>query len=212
MSQLQFRLSNSYKIFKQSIAIVCSILAICLLSASTQLAVAQSSDDQQSVQVFIGKNITASYQIPEGKVVSIPVTVQSLDEGAKIGAISARVHYDTTLLQVTGCKTDPTESFDFALCNYETEAGVIAMNGVRLEGISGILNLALLEFHALGSAGQQTDLELEVKQVTDLQGKSLTSTGQSSSIEITDAGVSACTPTSATVCSEYRVYLPTIIN
>jgi len=202
-----FNLSNYCNLLRLQLALLCSITAICILSSSTFAAIhQQSSDKEQSIQILVGETDLALFQVPQGKVVSVPVTIQYPNSDVEIGAISIRVSYDPTYLQPVGCANESEKESYTAFCNHKDEAGTILLNAIDLNGLDKDINLAVLEFHAIGSMGSKTNLAVEIKQITDLDGTELSYVGQDGIIEIMDANAIGCT--GANTCTKYDIYLP----
>jgi len=208
MNHLYFCLSDYYKILRQQAVLLSTIAAICLFSSNVLAATPQQeSKEQQPIQVSIGEKDLTSFQIPQGKVISVPLTIQNTNEDLQVGALSLKIHYDATVLQPVDCVTSSDKNL-YANCNHDGQPEMILLNAINTHGFSTTASLASLKFHALGSVGIQTDLMLEIKEMADIDGAEVLPTEQSGTVEILDENATVCARVGTSVCAEYNIYLP----
>jgi hypothetical protein len=101
-----------------------------------------------------------SGEVVAGTDIEVPVTMFAGEE--MIGAATIEIQYDPSVLNVIDCAANPNKAFDSALCNTDSERGVVRLSAVSAGGTSGIQALANITFRAVGQTGESSAVTLEV--------------------------------------------------
>jgi len=139
-------------------------LLLLLLPAATTLAAATTT-----VRIGSGEAAPDSSVTVRLEAIGVP------EPG--LGAFTIDVRYGTGVLAAEGCSEDPQDALDTVLCNTGYANGVVRVGGFQLRGgTTGDLALADLTFRVVGSAGQCSELSLDVVELTDADAGALPAT------------------------------------
>lgn len=117
-----------------------------------------------------------------------------------VGVLSVDLAYDPAILSATACTV--SDRFDLLLCNLD-RAGLVQLAGVAAEGIRSDVTVAELDFTILQAANLNTQLTIQIDEVTDPTGAALTATAQHGQVG------APCTPGSDG-CPTTATYLPLV--
>jgi Tol biopolymer transport system component len=95
--------------------------------------------------------------LPAGTSGTIGVVAETPPEG--LGAWTVDIHYDPAVLQPLSCTTTPAAQ---GVCNIAFSVIEVRFVGATAAGLFGTVNLADIEFQAVGAAGDCSDLAPEV--------------------------------------------------
>ena len=84
--------------------------------------------------------------------------------GKLIGSWDIRVKFDATVLDATACAGVASGSL---ACNQDFAAGEASFNGASGDGLAGAQTLGTLTFKAVGTAGDSSDVTIEVVSFND---------------------------------------------
>ena len=130
--------------------------------------------------VRIGSDVVA------GSGISLSLEVLG---AANLGAATIEVHYDPTLVAVTGCELDPNHTFDAGVCN-PTVPGTVSLNAVSATGVSGDAVLANITFQGVVAGASALHVVIEI--FTDIGGVSLPVAGQDGLLTVGQKGDVSC--------------------
>jgi len=101
-----------------------------------------------------------SGEVAAGTDIEVPVTMLASEE--MIGAATIEIQYDPSILHVIDCAANPNKAFDSALCNTDSERGMVRLSAISAGGASGLQALANITFQAIGQTGESSAVTLEV--------------------------------------------------
>ena len=97
---------------------------------------------------------------------AVELTLSGHSEQA-IGALGIDVHFDETLVTPHSCQSS------IAICNTNTEPGLLRLVTVNLLGFSGDIAFATIVFEAIGPAGSMALIDVDVTAISDTVGNDM---------------------------------------
>lgn len=145
-----------------------------LIEADAGLADVQAKVDDalalldQIEQGTVPGTVTVNLGPPQGATagtLEVPISLEGLPEGGV--AFQARLSYDPGVLEATDVRSD----LDVQADSIDTEAGTVTFNGASTGAPTG--PIAVITFEVLDADAGTTQVDLEVTELTDHQGKAL---------------------------------------
>lgn len=171
---------------KSAIRAAIAMSAALLLFAAMTL---QTAFAQEEVRAYTG-----NYILQADASTDVKIKLESGD--AEIWAFTIALTYDPEIVEQTECVLESFTGF----CN-SPRPGVVGISGVNTDGPSGNLELATINFQALGISGNSTSLTMAISTLADESGNAIPYTVEEGKIIIgSGAGGTAAS----------RIFLPTI--
>lgn len=87
-----------------------------------------------------------------------------------LGAVTARVQYDPSVVTAAACYPDLDGVLDVAVCNHLARPGEVAFSGFTVAGVSGTVTLTHIAFLPIAFEGAWSPLNVSVTVFADIDG------------------------------------------
>lgn len=151
-------------------------------SATNPLLVPPPTVTPPPVRLRAGSAMAAKGQT----TVQIPLDLLDVNSGRPLGALTMSLQYDATRLKAVSCNVNA--AFDLLLCNL-AKSGVIQLAGVDASGIGTNIRVADLTFEILQPAKLSVPLTVQIKQVSNRDGDTLSAAPQNGAVDLSCVAV-----------------------
>lgn len=139
------------------------VAALLVAAGAASLATFGLVSSQQGPTVSIEDG-----EVPTGGTEVTRLSALNVSSPALCG-FTIDVAYDPSVKVATDCDADPEDYFDAALCNVDYASDTVRVAGASVEAVTGNIPLVDITWCAVASAGDSTNLDVQIVSFKDCQ-------------------------------------------